>query len=174
MRYCRLLSFFDKFSCQIWSSHICLKKVVKKLTESFFVISSRVIITCIAKEYSREYFFLEGILSKQVTKSAGESWNNMKLTSGIFFQSCVSNVISNQEKICLYWASRTLTVAFGVSNSLYFWQIIYLKFFLMYKSIKFFGKPLFLKIHLRVLITVWKVFGFFWSVFSPNAGKCGP
>ena len=63
---------------------MCLITVVKKLTESFFVINGRVVITCIAKNYSREYFFLEGILSKQVTKSAGESWNNIKLTSGIF------------------------------------------------------------------------------------------
>ena len=139
MRYCRLLSFFDTFSCQIWSSHICLKTVVKKLTESFFIVSSRVIITCIAKEYSREYFFLEGILSKQVTKSAGESWNNIKLTSGIFFSVMRVKrdlksrkdlpVLGNTHTNCSF---RTFKLTLFLTNNLF-------KFFLIYKSIKFFG-----------------------------------
>ena len=48
------------------------------MLKRFSVISNLAVTTCIAVDYSREDFFLKGIFeSKQVTKSASESKNNI-------------------------------------------------------------------------------------------------
>ena len=56
------------------------------MLERFSVISNLAVTTRIAVGYSREDFFLEGIFeSKQVTKSASGSKNNIKLTEWYIF-----------------------------------------------------------------------------------------
>ena len=51
------------------------------MLERLSVISSLAVTAHIVVDYSREDFFLEGIFeSKQVTKSASESKNSIKLT----------------------------------------------------------------------------------------------
>ena len=65
---------------------MCSDTLVKKILERFSVISNVAVITRIAVDYSREDFFLEGIFeSKQVTKSANRSKNNIKLTEWYIF-----------------------------------------------------------------------------------------
>ena len=121
-----LLKCFYTLSCQIWSSHdfrCCGKKC-------FSVICYLAVTTRKAVGYSGEIFFQGNFASKQVTKSASGSKNNITLAKWyIFFQSWVLNVFSNQEKIYLYGETCTLIAVVELSNSLYFWQIIYLRFF---------------------------------------------
>ena len=73
----------------------------KKMLESFYVISNLVVITRIAVDYSREDFFLKGISeSKQVTKSAKGSKNNIKLTNDIFFSiMCLKHAFKSREDL---------------------------------------------------------------------------
>ena len=72
---------------------MCSDALVKKMSEHFFVISNLAVTTRIAVDYSKEDFSLEGIFeSKQVTKSASGSKNNIKLTEWYIFLNCASQM----------------------------------------------------------------------------------
>ena len=61
------------------------------MSERFSVISNLAVTTSIAGDYSREDFFLKEIFeSKQVTKPASESKNNIKFTEWYIFLNRVS------------------------------------------------------------------------------------
>ena len=77
VRCCLLFSVFNTFSYQIRSSHV-LKYSSKTMLENLSVTSNLAVTTCIMVDYSKEYFFFKGIFeSKQVTKSASGSKNNI-------------------------------------------------------------------------------------------------
>ena len=59
---------------------MCSDALVKKMSKCFFVVSNLAVTARIVVDYFREDFFLEGIFeSKQVTKSASGSKNNLEL-----------------------------------------------------------------------------------------------
>ena len=65
------------------------------MLESFSKISNLAVTTSVTLDYSREDFFLEGIFeSKQVTKSATGSKNNIKLTEWYIFLNHASQMCS--------------------------------------------------------------------------------
>ena len=76
------------------------------MSQSFFVVSNLGVTTHIAADYSREDVFLKEIIeSKQVTKYASGSKNNIKLTKWYIFSILhLKHALKSRED--LYWKGQ--------------------------------------------------------------------
>ena len=89
------LAFLIRFHVR-FKIEMCSYTLAKKMSERFSVISNLAVSTRIAVDYCRlDLFFLrEFIESKQVTKSASESKNNIELTEWYSFLNRTSQTCS--------------------------------------------------------------------------------
>ena len=133
-----VFSVFNTFSCLIRSSHM-FGRSSKNMSEIFPMISNLTFTTRIMVDYFRSNFFSRETLNLNKLPSLQvDLKTRLSLQNGIFFQgfgreitkveqmnlprfpcfslpdfsqSSISNMLSNQEKIYLFRATRTLIVA---------------------------------------------------------------